>query len=795
MDISVNHKYLRSHPHLMLREHVQQVEKVASVIHSEHDNVFPSLETAGVWEWASRFHDAGKGTKAFQDYIINPDNYTGDRKLKQHALLSMIIFLVLVEEKQLPPEILLLLVAVIRGHHSRLFNISQEEPGLVSEGAHLFDWDRGDTIRLLERQLQLLDIDGLAAQLGWNEKEKNLVSRLREQGRKLLVRLKDDSYDDLVDGFFNELSEQRAVEFRLMAQYVYSVLLEADKVFLALNEPAKYLASTSKSLDPAWIEKRIGNPKPGQVNKLRQNTRQEMLMELARAQERRIFNLTAPTGVGKTLLAATWALNTRQMLTATGRAPKIIIVLPFLSVIEQTADEYAKILESGGVTAEGAWMMQSHSLSQRQYGGDIDEHDEPFYLDTWRSELIITTYDQFLLSLTAPNARYQMRFHNLCNALIILDEVQSLPCRLWYPLEKLLTTLAAQGNSRILLMSATLPPFVNDSHSLLPNYPEIFGSFTRYCLRFNLQPQRLDDFCDMLLAKRDFWLQEGKRIMITLNTRNSARQVRDRLAEEWPDKHKDSPLYFLTSDVTPRDRLRIIKIIKEGKACIVVSTQCVEAGVDFDMEEIWRDFAPLDSLVQIAGRCNREGSRAREEINIVALVNEQGKYFADMIYDEIHLQETRDLIQRYQQDSGKDIIEEENILQLTEPYFKALAGKKDTGEQWLQDFAFWRECEPVREILRGKDVEEYEFLVIKQDPGLLEDMYAADAIENRWQQREAWRKLAGRIAQITIRIRATKKFHPGWYGEPYHNYWLLYDPYYETETGMVIKAQDVGLII
>ena len=73
-----------------------------------------------------------------------------------------------------------------------------------------------------------------------------------------------------------------------------------------------------------------------------------MLKESIRARERRIFNLTAPTGVGKTLLAATGALNTRQMLTKAERAPKIIIVLPFLSVIEQTADEYAKIVESGG---------------------------------------------------------------------------------------------------------------------------------------------------------------------------------------------------------------------------------------------------------------------------------------------------------------------------------------------------------------------------------------------------------------------------------------------------------------
>ncbi|MGI5920220.1 MAG: CRISPR-associated helicase Cas3' [Syntrophomonadaceae bacterium] len=795
MDVSISNKKLRSHPHLLLGEHVQQVEKAAQIIHLKHKQVFPSLDIASGNKWASEFHDSGKGTNSFQDYIINPDEYSGDQKLKQHTLLSMIIFLTIAEGKQLSPELRLLLAAAIRGHHSRLFNIAQEELGQVLDEGHLFDWDRGDMIRLLEQQLELLDIDGLALQLNWSQEDKNLVSKLRTEGRKFLIRLKDDCYDELVAGFLYNLNEQSAVEFRLMVQYIYSILLEADKVFLALKEPEKYLDSNSKDWDPAWVEKQIGKPKQSKVNELRHTARQQMLTELTRAQEHRIFSLTAPTGVGKTLLAATWALQTRKMLTQTGYAPKIIIVLPFLSVIEQTAKEYAKILSYGGVLAEGAWMLQSHSLAPRQYGGDVDEKDEPFYLDTWHSELIITTYDQMLLSLAAPNAKYQMRFHNLCNALIVMDEVQSLPCRLWYPMEKLLMALAEHGNSRVLLMSATLPPFVHDSYTLLPNYAELFGSFSRYRMRFNLYPQSLDDFCDMLLAKRDLWLQEKKRVMITLNTRNSARQVRNCLAQEWPEEYKDIPLYFLTSDVTPRDRLEIIDKIKEGRPCIVVSTQCVEAGVDLDMEEIWRDFAPLDSLVQIAGRCNREGDRARETVTIVALVNENGKYFADMIYDKVHLQETWAIIQRYQEETSKDTVEEENILQLTELYFQALASKKDTGEQWLQDFAYWRECESIREILRGKDIEEYEFLVIKQDPGLLEEMQSADAIENRWQQREAWRKLAGRIAQITIRIRATSKFHPGWYGEPYHNYWLLYDSYYETETGILIQPQDTGHII
>jgi CRISPR-associated endonuclease/helicase Cas3 len=109
MDVSLSHKKLRSHPHLLLGEHVQQVEKAARIIHLQHEQVFPSLEGTSVWEWVSRFHDVGKGTNAFQDFISNPDEYSGDQKLKQHTLLSMIIFLTIAMEKQLSPEILLLL--------------------------------------------------------------------------------------------------------------------------------------------------------------------------------------------------------------------------------------------------------------------------------------------------------------------------------------------------------------------------------------------------------------------------------------------------------------------------------------------------------------------------------------------------------------------------------------------------------------------------------------------------------------------------------------------------------------
>jgi len=343
-------------------------------------------------------------------------------------------------------------------------------------------------------------------------------------------------------------------------------------------------------------------------------------------------------------------------------------------------------------------------------------------------------------------------------------------------------------------MSATLPPFVSGAVPLLPDYKAIFKKMTRYEMHFQLSPQSLDTFAGQITDLLPGWLQQGKRVLLTMNTRNAARTLRDIIADHWLESHSDTPLYFISSDVTPKDRLETIKRIKSKNPCIVVSTQCVEAGVDLDMDEVWRDFGPLDCLIQIAGRCNREGLRARCNVHIVRLHNEKGRFFCDMIYDSIHIAETMSLVQNWHKQNRRNSIMEEEVLLLTEPYFHALADKKDTGEQWLYNYLRWQECEPIREILRGKDQEEHEFIVIKQDPELKLAMEEADRTEDRWDRLENWRKLAGRIAAITIRVRAKKGFNPQWYGEPMHNYWLLRDEYYKSETGIEIKHQDQGII-
>ena len=216
--------------------------------------------------------------------------------------------------------------------------------------------------------------------------------------------------------------------------------------------------------------------------------------------------------------------------------------------------------------------------------------------------------------------------------MIVLDEIQSLPCILWEPVHQALAGLAGLGTTHVLAMSATQPGFLSEAWELVPEPRQFFRRMKRYRLALRHRtPLTLSEFiaeCRSRLAQ-----MEGE-----------ARAADAEHAAERPavlrcpcrqEPQICLPVFFITGDKTPRDRLAAIDGIKGGQPCLVVSTQCVEAGVDIDMDLVIRDFAPLDSLIQIAGRCNRNGERPLETVEIVSLVDdESSRPFAHMIYDQ-----------------------------------------------------------------------------------------------------------------------------------------------------------------
>ncbi len=761
---------LLSHPDILLHKHIEQVIAAVTGIFKWHSQDLTEQKIAGWCETLAKIHDLGKGTQAFQKYISNPSKYRGNLDLKKHSRLSQLLILLLAEEAKWDPLKTLALSACALGHHTSFPTFEK-----------LREIGGGDEARLLKHQCPIIETQGLQEETNFPVTQISLDNRPWANAKKII--------DQKIRPVFDSLSLDQAVDFRLNTQFLFSTLLEADKAFLAIPDPETYLALNRKKWEPSWIDKKIGTPADGEINTIRQAARKALTEQTKAEHSNRIFNLTAPTGIGKTMLAATWAFEQRKNIDAeTGVPPKIIVVLPFLSIIDQTAREYETLLRVGMASPDGSWFMTIHSLSDRQYNNyKMEEATESFFIDTWRTELVITTYDQFLLGLLSPKARHQMRFHNLCDALIIMDEVQSLPCRLWKPLESLLLGLTKLGSTRVLLMSATLPPFISKTMSLLPNHEKYFANFKRYSIHFHIQEKtKLNDFINEICKQLPEWLQKENRVLLTLNTRRSARAVRDALASSWVKEFSDVPLFFISADVTPSDRLRNINQIALGHPCIVVSTQCIEAGVDIDMDLVIRDFAPLDSLVQIAGRCNREGRKARCIVKIVDLVSENGRRFSEMIYDDMHMQVTRQLL------SNIDEIQEEDILELTNKYFAALAEKKNLGDEHVERFARWQEDFPVRTLLRGEDTEKDSFLILEQDPSLKNDMLATARIEDRWKRREAWRKLAGRIAKVTVSIYANREFTPESIASEWCGQWILNEGYYDSERGLTLPQEPEG---
>ncbi len=486
-------------------------------------------------------------------------------------------------------------------------------------------------------------------------------------------------------------------------------MLLADKAFLALSEVGKhgYRSDRNVVFPGKLVEDYLGKTDPSEINRLRTEARTQAMATLMGNSDHRLWTLTLPTGLGKTLTAASLAFGLRESLPNPKR--RIFIVLPFLSIIDQTSGVYGRLLNQ----PETSTLMQSHSLSERTYDS-AEGSDAEFLLDTWDSEIVITTFDQFLLSLLGDRSRHQMRFHNLADAIVVFDEVQTIPVKMWDLLDHTLRQLTENLNTTAIVMSATQPGFIIGAKELVKPPERYYGEFKRYAFILKHRNRmKLDEFIETILKRREEL--ESMRVMITLNTRASARHVLDELIDAWKP-----PVYFLTADVTPKDRLEKIEEIKASKdaPCLVVSTQVIEAGVDIDMDLVMRDFAPLDSLIQVAGRCNRNGANPRRDVEIYSLENDRGQSYAEMVYTvergspDVRLRMTRDILDEH------ETIPEEEVLGVCDEYFARIRDGKDLGRKHTLDWATLAENQPdIRTLLRGEHNRQVQLIVAHRDEG------------------------------------------------------------------------------
>lgn len=772
-------------PTLHLAQHLEQVRQVSEALFARHSSQTRTQrsETAAVLAALVRGHDLGKGSRAFQDYIANPAHYRGDPYAKAHSALSAALMLLWARAQGWEALPTLALVQAIAGHHAGFATLDDLENRLRldDDDPVLEQWATLDRQALEHASgLSLADTDGAF------EAARRWLFRRQQVGERLQA-----------------LAIADAVRFRLWTQLLFSLLLEADKAFLALRTEHlnHYVYQQRPELPPECVDARLTSLPDTPLNALRHTLRTRLLS--AMAVDHPCCTLTLPTGTGKTLLAATWALTQRTRARVTGSTPKIIIALPFLSIIDQTEQEYRTLLGlNPHDRAQSNQLLASHSLSYSEYeieGQTLGANAARFFLDTWQSEIVITTFDQLLLALFSPKTRHQMRFHALMDALIILDEVQTVPCRLWDLVGQALRGLTTESRTRILLMSATQPALLSGARELAGD-PEqvaaVFAQFKRYRLRLcHRERQELSAFIQSLQPRLTAWCAQGKRVLITLNTRASAKAVWRAMRAQQPD----IPVWLISADVTPRDRLikiAAIKALSNGQPGIVVSTQTIEAGVDIDLDIVIRDFAPLDALIQIAGRCNRNNRLGDHggQVEIVSLTNPRGCEYAQMVYDAGDrqtgsgqfglLEMTREIL------ADLDEIGEESVLELSRRYFDLIKTRKNTGQDLTESFARWTDMPDIRTLLRGRKTQ-IAFVVLDDDePWLRDDLESALAIQDRWERRDAVRALAAAIQQRTVSVYAQHGFHPEAYADPLGWFWILKSGYYSPDSGLDFGDHD-----
>jgi CRISPR-associated endonuclease/helicase Cas3 len=322
------------------------------------------------------------------------------------------------------------------------------------------------------------------------------------------------------------------------------------------------------------------------------------------------FELTAPTGSGKTLTALSFAL---RHATANGLR-RIITAVPFISVTQQTAAEYRGVLELDG--SEPAVVEHHSSPSGGKRSSARDQLWERLSTENWDAPVIVTTMVQLLDSLFDNRPTTARKLHNIAGSVLILDEVQTLPWRLLDPTLDVLRELVRSFGCSVVFCTATQPPFdkVGSVEGITRTQlcgTHWFPQFDRVDVEVDLEPLSWESFANRVLdAARD----NDEQCLVVLNTIKDARALTKQLT--------DHPgVLYLSSRTCPKHRERVLSEVKqrlrEGLPCILVSTQLVEAGIDIDFPIAVRAVGPLPAIAQVAGRVNRHGCRARGKLIVL----------------------------------------------------------------------------------------------------------------------------------------------------------------------------------
>ena len=642
-----------------VREHLQAVETLAQT----YGESFGAGTPAGL---CGLIHDFGKYSAAFQKVLL------GTQTGVDHAIGGA-AFLYSCQKKALRP-----VIEAVAAHHSHL--ISREDLSGILENT------------LATEKPVTTPCGKQAALCGVKDYQEALQAFLADfpdfrlpNSRTLSPQLPFDGQEDSM----------------LYTRMLFSCLVDADYT-ASSDEPPEDgpPLDISAALEKLYAHCESLRKSSGADPVLNQfRTRLFERCGQAGEQDSGLFTLTAPTGTGKTLALLHFALRHCQH---TGKR-RIIVVLPFLSLIEQSAGVYRKILPH---------VMEDHS--QSRLPEEMRDHAA-----RWDQPFLITTSVRFFESLFSDHPADCRKLHNLAGSVVLFDEAQSLPVSLLSPTLNAMEALCIRYGCSVVFSTATQPDYTGlreinwPASELLPEHHAFYKALRRTSTRWEIDtPTPLVDIA--------VEMAEQQNVCAIVNLRAHARTLYQALSRRCPEDE----IFLLSTDLCPAHRTEVIEAIRrrqeEKLPCRVVSTQCIEAGVDLDFDCLYRALAPLEAIIQAAGRCNRNGRSACGELRIFVPAEEK-------LYPDPHYENGATIVRVMQMQQPIDIHDPENIHLYYQQLFGTFHGDKKSRA--LEKALAERDFQAVSQAYRLIEQQGVQVIVPYHEQKALYEKLRAEALE------------------------------------------------------------------
>ena len=623
-----------------------------------------------ITEVIALLHDMGKYSDNFQAYLVNEEGKQAKGTVNHSSAGAEFLENHCGQTENPNAKMMIEMMSYAISAHHGLYD------AVNSNGEDIF------TVRLEKEDRQ--QVDSLFAR--WSTDMKIDESHLKTQTGM--------AYQEFGNAFLRALAglkcEHHSEHFyaACFERLLLSVQIDSDwtDTAEAMGELTENAAETGAHYSQAWenylcyveklhiksaLETIKGQQK--EINKLRDQIQKECMDFVEKGPG--IYRLPIPTGAGKTLTSLGYALKfAAQNVGKENEVSHIFYISPFISITEQNA---RVIMDAVG---REEWVLEHHS--NLSHSDDRKDQVDP----AWKEQMIIcTTMVQFLNTLFSDKKKCIRRFHQLKKAIIIVDEVQSLPVKTVHTFNLMMNFLHRVCRATVILCTATQPALdaetikrkilYSNPKDMVLDIDEKFMQFDRVQIGYTFfEKKETLEGLEQAIAQT---LADVQSVLVILNKKKTVADLYDRVKESLANAN----IFYLTTNLCAEHRSDYIRKIKQclhdkERRLLVISTSLIEAGVDLSVECVYRSLAGLDSIAQAAGRCNRNGEQDKGKVIVFELEgDEPGREMDELSAAQ---KKTKEVAYRYERsEKQENIIFPKWMQQYYEIFYEELKTKMD----------------------------------------------------------------------------------------------------------------------